>query len=178
MSQLNQTAFVDQETPSVPIRIRPARMIEVDRLAAIGLAAWERGIAPLVPAQVWDRVRLINPFRAFLRERGPSIVVADLGGEPAGIAARDQGGDYISDLWVAPGREGRGVGSALLASLEAAIAHAGHRTARLEVLTANARALALYRRRGYRPVWEAFKRDVTLGIELHKTGLAKALPPV
>jgi [ribosomal protein S18]-alanine N-acetyltransferase len=159
-----------------PIRIRPARLVEVDRLAAIGLAAWERGIAPLVPRQVWDRVRVANPFRPFLRERGSSIMVADLNGEPAGIAARDGAGDYISDLWVAPGREGQGVGSALLAALEATIGQAGYGTARLEVLTANARALALYRRRGYRPVWEALKRDLTLGIELHKTGLAKSLP--
>ena len=168
-----------QSLPSrcVPIHIRPARMVELDRLAAIGLAAWERGIAPLVPTQVWDRVRAANPFRPFLRARGPSIFVADLNEEPAGIAARDGAGDYISDLWVAPGREGRGVGSALLAALETAIAQAGHGTARLEVLTANARAMALYRRRGYRPVWEAFKRDLTLGVELHKTGLAKALPP-
>jgi ribosomal-protein-alanine N-acetyltransferase len=159
------------------IRVRPARLVELDRLAAIGLAAWERGIAPLVPGQVWDRMRAANPFRPFLRTRGTSIIVADLNGGPAGIAARDEGSDYISDLWVAPGCEGRGVGSALLAALEAAIAQAGHGTARLEVLTANARALALYRRRGYRPVWEAFKRDLTLGIELHKTGLAKSLPP-
>jgi ribosomal-protein-alanine N-acetyltransferase len=173
----NQSMSVAPEPAGHTIRIRPARMIELDRLAAIGLAAWERGIAPLVPAHVWDRARQINPFRAFLRERGPSIVVADLDGEPAGIAARDGAGDYISDLWVAPGREGRGVGSALLAALEAKIAQAGYPKARLEVLTANARALALYRRRGYRPVWEAFKRDLTLGIELHKTGLAKVLPP-
>lgn len=166
--------------PDVPpaIRVRPARLVELDRLAAIGLAAWERGIAPLVPVQVWDRVRAANPFRPFLRTRGSAIIVADLNGGPAGIAARDDSSDYISDLWVAPGCEGRGVGSALLAALEAAIAQAGHGTARLEVLTANARALALYRRRGYRPVWEAFKRDLTLGIELHKTGLAKALPPI
>ncbi len=152
-------------------------MIELDRLAAIGLAAWERGIAPLVPTQVWDRVRAANPFRPFLRECGPRIVVADLDGEPAGIAARDGAGNYISDLWVAPGSEGRGVGSALLAALEAAIVQAGHGTARIEVMTANVRALALYRRRGYRPVWESLKRDLTLGIELHKTGLAKSLPP-
>jgi ribosomal-protein-alanine N-acetyltransferase len=151
-------------------------MVELDRLAAIGLGAWERGIAPLVPAHVWDRVRAVNPFRAFLRERGPSIIVADLDGEPAGIAAREGETDYISDLWVAPGREGQGVGSALLAALEAAIAQAGHGSARLEVLTANVRASALYCRRGYRSVWESYKRDLALGIELHKTGLAKSLP--
>ena len=96
-------------------------------------------------------------------------------GEPAGIAARDDGSDYISDLWVAPHLEGRGVGSALLLSLEEAIARQGHGRARLEVLTSNVRAFALYRRRGYRPVWEGFKRDPTLGIELHKTGMAKTL---
>ena len=100
-----------------------------------------------------------------------------MAGEPAGLAARDDGSDYISDLWVSPLHEGRGVGSALLLSLEQAIAKSGHGRARLEVLTSNVRALALYRRRGYRPVWESFKRDVTLGIELHKTGMAKSLVP-
>lgn len=159
------------------IHIRPARMAELDRLAAIGLAAWQRGIAPLVPGLVWDRVRAANPFRPFLRHRRDAVVVAEMAGEPAGIAARDDGSDYISDLWVSPLHEGQGVGSALLQSLEQAIAESGHGRARLEVLTSNARAMALYRRRGYRPVWEAFKRDVTLGIQLHKTGMAKSLVP-
>ena len=159
------------------IHIRPARMVELDRLAAIGLAAWQRGIAPLVPGPVWNWVRAANPFRPFLRHRRDAVSVAELGGEPVGIAARDDDGDYISDLWVAPQYEGRGVGSALLLSLEETIARSGHGAARLEVLTSNVRAFALYRRRGYRPVWEGFKRDLTLGIELHKTGMAKALPP-
>lgn len=159
------------------IHIRPARMAELDRLAAIGLAAWQRGIAPLVPGLVWDRVRAANPFRPFLRHRRDAVVVAEMAGEPAGIAARDDGSDYISDLWVSPLHEGQGVGSALLQSLEEAIAKSGHGRARLEVLTSNVRAMALYRRRGYRPAWEAFKRDVTLGIQLHKTGMAKSLPP-
>ena len=159
------------------IHIRPARMADLDRLAAIGLAAWQRGIAPLVPGLVWDRVRAANPFRPFLRHRRDAVVVAEMAGEPAGIAARDDGSDYISDLWVSPLHEGQGVGSALLQSLEEAIAKSGHGRARLEVLTSNVRAMALYRRRGYRPAWEAFKRDVTLGIQLHKTGMAKSLPP-
>ena len=159
------------------IHIRPARMAELDRLAAIGLAAWQRGIAPLVPGLVWDRVRAANPFRPFLRHRRDAVVVAEMAGEPAGIAARDDGSDYISDLWVSPLHEGQGVGSALLQSLEEAIAKSGHGRARLEVLTSNVRAMALYRRRGYRPAWEAFKRDVTLGIQLHKTGMAKSLVP-
>lgn len=158
------------------IRIRPARMAELDRLAAIGLSAWERGIRPLVPGVAWQRMRSVNPFRAFLRHRGSSIMVADLRDEPAGIAARD--GDCISDLWVAPLYEGRGVGSALLATLEDAIAKGGHAEARLEVLSTNLRALALYRRRGYRPAWEGFRRDLSLGIELHKLGLTKSLAPV
>ena len=104
------------------IHIRPARMAELDRLAAIGLAAWQRGIAPLVPGLVWDRVRAANPFRPFLRHRRDAVVVAEMAGEPAGIAARDDGSDYISDLWVSPLHEGQGVGSALLQSLEEAIA--------------------------------------------------------
>ena len=159
---------------SAAILVRPARPIELDLLAAIGLAACERGIRPLVPGHAWRRLRAGNPFRAFLRQRGPSVMVAELGGDPAGIAAREA--DCISDLWVAPAHEGRGVGSALLASLEEAILRAGHARSRLEVLSANLRALALYRRRGYRPVWEGFRRDLALGLELHRTGLAKSLP--
>ena len=63
---------------SLPIRIRPARMVELDRLAAIGLAAWERGIAPLVPTQVWEQA-----FASRIRSDrscasgGASIVVAE-----------------------------------------------------------------------------------------------------
>ena len=66
--------------PASPFRSASARRgwsSSIDWLA-IGLAAWERGIAPLVPTQVWDRVRAANPFRPFLRQRGPSIIVADL----------------------------------------------------------------------------------------------------
>lgn len=158
-----------------PILVRPARLVELDRLAAIGLAAWERGIRPLVPAPAWQRMRIANPFRPFLRQRAEAVLVADHGGEPAGIAARD--GDYISDLWVAPLHEGCGVGSTLLAALEDAIARAGHAQARIEVLTTNLRALALYRRRGYRPAWEGIRRDLTLRVDLHKMGLIKALAP-
>jgi ribosomal-protein-alanine N-acetyltransferase len=162
-------------SPPSRILIRPARLVELDRLAAIGLAAWERGIRPLVPAPAWQRMRLTNPFRAFLRQRGHAVLVADRGGEPAGLAACD--GDYISDLWVAPLEEGCGVGSSLLAALEDAIARAGHAQARIDVLTTNLRALALYRRRGYRPVWEGVRRDFTLRADLHKTGLIKVLAP-
>jgi hypothetical protein len=36
----NQSVSVAPERAGHTIRIRPARMIELDRLAAIGLAAW------------------------------------------------------------------------------------------------------------------------------------------
>ena len=166
---------VASETTAPDIRIRPARLIELDRLAGIGLAAWERSVAPILAAPMLARVRAVNPFRSLLRSTDAAVVVADLAGEPAGIGVREGHGDHIRDLWVAPGQEGRGIGTSLLAALEAAIAQAGYATARIDLPSANTRALAMLRRRGYRTAWEGFRPDPSLGIALRRTGLLKAL---
>ncbi len=161
--------------PALAIAIRAAQPGEFDRLAALLLAAWERGIAPLVPGLARRRVMTVVPVRSFLRAQAEALLVAEIGGQPVGVAAAGRGRDYISDLGVEPRHEGRGVGSALLAALECRIALAGHGAARLQVLSANVRALALYRYRGYRPRWQGLKRDRGLGVELHMTGMAKPL---
>lgn len=159
------------------IAIRTAQPGELDRLAALLLAAWERGIAPLVPGLARQRVMTVLPVRSFLHAQAEALLVAEFAGHPVGVAAARRGHDYISDLWVEPRHEGRGVGSALLAALECRIALAGHGAARLQVLSANVRALALYRYRGYRPRWQGLKRDLGLGVELHMTGMVKPLSP-
>lgn len=155
--------------------IRAAHPDELNRVAAVMRASWDHGIAPLVPGLVHRRVVAEQPFDAFVRTLGRRLLVADVGGLPVGAGADDHEEGHITDLWVAPEHQGHGVGSALLAALEARIARTGSRAARLEVLTANVRALALYRYRGYRPEWRGLKLDRGIGIALHKTGMVKPL---
>ncbi|MEY9784576.1 GNAT family N-acetyltransferase [Sinorhizobium fredii] len=157
------------------IVIRPALPDEVDTLADIGLAAWRKGIKPLVPAEIALAIEEDNPFVPFLRQMGPGILVAEIGGQDAGIGACEHADDTISDIWVAPVFEGRGAGSALIKALETQIFDRGYSEARIEVAAANERALELYQRLGYRPLWRKVVLDPVLRTDLAKIGLARRL---
>lgn len=157
------------------VTIRPAQAGETDVLAQIGLAAWRKGIEPLVTAQVAARIDQTNPFLPFLRELGARVLVAEIDGKPAGIGACEHADDTISDIWVAPAFEGRGAGSALIAALETQIADRGYRDARIHVAAANERALRLYQHLGYRVLWKKVAFDPILETDLEKIGLSKAL---
>lgn len=155
--------------------VRSALPHEADALAQIGLAAWQKGIAPLVPANVAVSIGQTNPFLPFVRELGSRILVAETDGEPAGLGACEDGDDVISDIWVAPACEGRGAGSALIRALESQIARRGYRQARIQVAAQNERALQLYQRLGYRVLWRKIAFDPILKIDLEKIGLSKVL---
>ena len=103
------------------------------------------------------------------------ILVATDGGKPAGLGACEHADDTISDIWVSPAFEGRGIGSALLAALEQEIAGRGHGQARIAVAAANERAFRLYRHRGYREIWRGTRHDPILATPLEKVELAKDL---
>lgn len=62
--------------------------------------------------------------------------------------------DWIDDLWVLSAFRRQGVGSALLAHGEAEIARRGFTIARLRVVNSNARAIAFYSAKGWRPLTE------------------------
>ena len=158
------------------IAVRNAKSEEMAVLGEIGLAAWRKGIMPLVSEDVVARITADNPFLPFLRDMGPRVRVAVSDGAPAGLGACEHGDDYISDVWVSPDFEGRGIGSALLSALETEIAARGHTHARLHVAAANERALRLYQHRGYREIWRGTVQDAVLGIPLEKFELAKDLP--
>ncbi len=100
------------------LKVRPARSEELQELARIGLASWRNGILPLVTDDIVSRVEKYNPFIPFLEEQGGNILVVETDGVLAGIGAAEHGDNHISDIWVAPQHEGKGVGSALIAALE------------------------------------------------------------
>lgn len=83
--------------------------------------------------------------------------------------------DYISDLWVSPDEQGRGVGSAILTELIGRMRAEGLGRARIEVAQANLRAIDLYVRQGFRETWRGVKMSETLGLPLPRILLERPL---
>lgn len=155
--------------------MRPALPQDLDRLAEVGLRAWQKGIGPLVPVDVYQRISAENPFRPFLEVLGENVLVAEVENHVVGLAARENGDNHITDLWVDPDSEGMGTGSALMCGLETLISAEGYRIAKIDVAASNARALGLYQHLGYEIVWQRLRFDPILRIELEKIGLSKSL---
>lgn len=70
---------------------------------------------------------------------------------------------YVSDIFVAPGHRGRGVGAALLAAAEGHLAGLGLSHVQLHVLAANADARAVYERSGYRAYEIIYEKSLVGG---------------
>ena len=140
------------------VSIRPASSI--DRTFVLDLA--ERLVAFDVPKHR-EKAELVEGDRRALREwfdaprPGEALFIAELDGRPAGCAYLVTLIDYFNErphahlsvLAVAADAEGKGVGSALL---EQSVAWAKQRQSdrlTLSALVTNARARALYERKGF-----------------------------
>lgn len=160
---------------SLAITIRPAKATEVDLLAAIGLDAWRKGIKPLLPACSIEEVEANNPFQSFVHACIEHILVAQLGDNIAGFAAREFNDNRITDLWVYPLFEGKGVATTLLMAIEAEIQNAGYTTALITVTAQNIRAHQLYTHLGYKVIRKETRYDRVLKISLEKIDLMKLI---
>ena len=116
------------------MKIRPA--IPSDDLVAIWREVYQADYVALLPAGV-----------DLLFEPHGEAWVAEADGAAAGFAYVD--GEWLDELWVLKRFQGRGVGTALVRHAETLMREAGVARARLSVLQANARAIALYRRLGW-----------------------------
>jgi len=116
------------------LKIRPA--IPLDDLVAIWREVYAADYAALLPAGV-----------DLLFEPRGEAWVAEADGAVAGFAYVD--GEWLDELWVRKPFQGRGIGAALVRHAETLMRKAGVAHARLSVLQANPRAIALYRRLGW-----------------------------
>jgi GNAT superfamily N-acetyltransferase len=80
------------------------------------------------------------------------VLVARLRGEPVGCGAVKLADEHVAEIkrmWVSRGARGRGLGSRILAELEARAIAAGKSVTRLETNRSLIEAVAMYRRHGY-----------------------------
>jgi ribosomal protein S18 acetylase RimI-like enzyme len=147
---------------SVSVSIRPATPADrqfvldlADRLVDFDVPAWR----PKPELIEGDRRALREWFDALEQSArtGEAIYIAELDGRPAGCAYLVTLVDYfnlqahahLSVLAVARAAEGKGVGSALLDKCVEWARERGSDRLTLSALVTNARARALYERRGY-----------------------------
>ncbi|THF52289.1 GNAT family N-acetyltransferase [Allorhizobium terrae] len=145
----------------------------------VGRVGWEswRSTGPLdrgfADPKVGQRVK--NAFLRFPSTTNGHVVVADMDGCVVGWGAREDEPDYISDIWIAPDFQRRGIGAGLVQHFCAVMHSEGLRQARIATHQKNYSAIALYKRCGFDIVWQGMEHDSIMGLELPKVRLKKLL---
>lgn len=156
------------------ITIRNAREDEADILAEIGLRAWEKAMIPVGETKgMLDHAR--RAFSTFTHNYWLTISVVEKSGYPAGWAAREQLDEAITDFWIAPDYQGQGLGTALLAEIEAEIVRQGFTRAKLETHAKNDEAVRFFERHGYTVHWLSVAYNPKLDRDVQSVGLGKQL---
>ncbi len=142
------------------MELRSADDGDVAGLEAMASRLHDFGPPPWRPREQMDqavRASLVDAVQS--PGEGQVVLIAEEAGMRAGYVHLHPDVDFftgethghVSDLVVAPGAEGRGIGRALMEAAEAWARARGYRLLTLNVFGDNVRARALYDRLGYRP---------------------------
>jgi ribosomal-protein-alanine N-acetyltransferase len=159
------------------VTFRIAREEEVPMLAEIGLLAWSgaiAGVAELAGDHAAMRRTAEMAFLSFARSSWNRIRVVEAG-DVLGWAARERADGTITDLWVRPDLQRRGLGSGLLQRVEAEMIAEGLDAAEAGTHVANAAAIAFFTSRGYRIAWLSTQYAARLDRDIEQVGLKKTL---
>lgn len=153
-------------------------MNEADRDAVglVGFCAWQSSNAfedVYLDPSVIERVR--GEFAQFAATSVSDVAVVEIDGAIAGWGARDGEPHYISDLWVDPKWQGRGIGRALVEHFLEKMRTAGISTATISTHAKNVSAIRLYERCGFRIVWQGQQWSDSMKVELEKVRLEQKL---
>ena len=119
----------------------------------------------------WAGLLSADSYRTVVRER--FLVVAEDAGGIAGFGQLNQSSGEVDAVYVLPGRQGEGIGGALLHSLEDAARDAGLEKLHL---SATLNAVSFYERAGYVGEGPVVHRLPT-GVELECLRMSKELAP-
>jgi len=132
------------------LSVRPAIALDADAIAALVKESWLESNQSLLPADTARHMQHSDKMAAFVAQQWQSIWVAVADGQIVGTVGVNIEG-HLWMLYVLPGHQGQGIGSALYEAAMGTIRSTGKRKALLEVLAANEHAVAFYRSRGWVP---------------------------
>jgi GNAT superfamily N-acetyltransferase len=140
---------MDAQPAAVGLTTRPARPGEVEALLRIQREACTTAFAHIFPPDRYpfpdDPVR--EQWRETLASDDVEVHVAEEDGEPVGVVTVD--GEFLGQLYVVPGQQRSGVGSALHDLALERLRARGNSRAKLWCLEHNVNARRFYERRGW-----------------------------
>lgn len=156
------------------MHIRNAHEGETDILTSIGLRAWQKAMAAIGETDVLlESAR--EAFVNFTRDSWLTITVIENGGVVCGWAAREAFDEAITDFWIDPDYTRQGLGSALLANVEAEILAQGFEKATLQTHSGNTEAIGFFKAHDYTIHWLSIVYSPKLDRDLPTVGLSKSL---
>jgi ribosomal protein S18 acetylase RimI-like enzyme len=136
------------------VEIRPAAAADSEAIAHVVRESWLATHRDLLPADTVRRLEHGDGMSRFAAQNWRNIWVAEArrgdAAELVGVVGMNPDG-VIWMLYVLPGFQGCGVGSALYDLAIGTLKNSGRPKALLEVLAANENAVAFYRSRGWVP---------------------------
>lgn len=158
------------------LTIRKMTRADHHLVGEVGFAAWLSSDAFRESGLPQDRLEQVRlAYERFPADAEGKITVAEIDGRIAGWTARDSEPDYISDLWIAPDCQRRGVGRTLIEHLLSVMRGEGIAVARIHTHARNAGAIRLYQRCGFTIVWRGLEYSKSLGMDHEKVHLHKTL---
>ncbi|MEQ8658107.1 MAG: GNAT family N-acetyltransferase [Hyphomicrobiales bacterium] len=131
-----------------PLTLRPGQPGDVDELVGLASAAMATSIGKL-PEFAGRETDIHVAFTRFITDAVGQIIIAEHQGKLLGFAATEGQSDEISDVWVDPKHQGKGIGAVLLSACEAQIKQWGFSCSWLTTHAGNSRASSFYRTHGY-----------------------------
>lgn len=138
--------------------IRPMRGTDSSAIGSVGFTAWNSNIPEPYNNSAQVLTALRKNFADFADRPTSQVTVALLDDVVVGWGARDNRLDpgnlssdtnHISDLWVSPEFQGRGIGTALLKSMISDINIWHYETVTIDIAQSNLKAKRLYSRLGF-----------------------------
>lgn len=166
-----------------PLTLRPAESKDIQALIGLACASQASSMGKLSEFQGRE-ADLKAAFTRFITDDLEDITIAERDGACLGFCATEGPTDEISDVWVHPSHQGRGVGAILLATAETQVKMNGFSCSWLTTHAQNSRALNFYRTHGYALLSITKAQSVslpdvtypkaTLGKQLHRPNAAAA----
>ncbi|MGN7291511.1 GNAT family N-acetyltransferase [Rhizobium sp. SAFR-030] len=157
--------------------IRNAREGEADLLTEIGLRAWAQAMGPIGGSEDL-RVNALDAFSYFTRYSWVTITVIEENGVAAGWAAREGLDETVTDFWIDPSFQRRGLGTTLLREIERQILDQGLDIVRLQTHAQNSDAVSFFEKNGYAINWLSISYSPKLDQDVQSVGLSRWLVAV